>query len=97
MKTRNLGRDRLVWVACVPVAWPQRVAVEDAAGVVHELAARGPYCIFEDTDGRGRLGVAAEWVREVAGGLHLVRLADGKELVVSLASAYQWERSGIAA
>jgi hypothetical protein len=87
----------MVWAACVPRDWPQSVAVEDAAGAVHELAVRGPYCFYEDTDGRTKLGVAAEWVRQLPAGLHLVRFADGAELAVRLDSPYQWERAGVAA
>lgn len=97
MGARNPGRERLVWVACVPQWWPTSVLVEDALGVVREVTTRGPYCIFEDTDGRARLGVAADWVREVTTGCHLVQFGDGSGTVVRLDSPYQWELRGVAA
>ncbi len=97
MRAKFGGAGRLVWVSCVPVGWPKSVTVEDSFGVPHELTTSGPYVIFEDAAGRGRLGLAAEWVRQVGAGVHLVRFEDGRELPVRLDSPYQWEHAGVAA
>ena len=83
-----------VWVPVVRFeGWPQRCAVLDAAGAAHETAAGGPYSIFDDATGKGRMGLFARIVEELADGLYRVRVRDGIVLTVRADSAHQLERA----
>lgn len=90
----NPMRETTVWVPVVRVdGWPNSCTVEDAFGKQHHTEAGGPYSIFDDASGKGRLGIAARVIAEVMEGLYRVRLRDGIEVVIRIDSEHQLEQA----
>lgn len=83
-----------VWVPVVRADdWPRLCVVEDAFGKQHRTEAGGPYSIFDDAWGEGRLGIGGKIIAEVMEGLYSVRLRDGIIVVVRIDSQHQLERA----